>query len=52
MTTKLQNLINPQVMADMISAGLPAKIKFTPLAKVDNTLAARPGNTITVPKYA
>lgn len=52
MTTKLQNLVNPQVMADMISAGLPAKIKFTPLAKVDNTLAARPGNTITVPKYA
>lgn len=52
MTTKLQNLINPQVMADMISAGLPQKIKFAPLAKVDNSLAARPGNTITVPKYA
>lgn len=51
MTTKLQNLVNPQVMADMISAGLPAKIKFTPLAKVDTTLTARPGNTITVPKY-
>ena len=50
--TKLQNLVNPQVMADMISAGLPAKIKFTPLAKVDTTLVARPGNTITVPKYA
>lgn len=50
--TKIANLVNPQVMADMISAGLPAKIKFTPLAKVDNTLAARPGNTITVPKYA
>lgn len=50
--TKLANLVNPQVMADMISAGLPAKIKFTPLAKVDTTLAARPGNTITVPKYA
>lgn len=50
--TKIANLVNPQVMADMINAGLPAKIKFTPLAKVDNTLAARPGNTITVPKYA
>ena len=50
--TKLANLVNPQVMADMISAGLPAKIKFTPLAKVDTTLVARPGNTITVPKYA
>lgn len=52
MTTKLQNLINPQVMADMISAGLPAKIRFAPLAKIDTTLTARPGNTITVPKYA
>ena len=49
--TKLANLVNPQVMADMISAGLPAKIKFTPLAKVDTTLAARPGNTITIPRY-
>ena len=50
--TKIANLVNPEVMADMINAGLPAKIKFTPLAKVDNTLAARAGNTITVPKYA
>jgi len=50
--TQLVNLINPQVMADMISAELPNKIKFAPLARVDRTLASRPGNTITVPKYA
>ncbi|MBQ6712501.1 MAG: N4-gp56 family major capsid protein [Selenomonadales bacterium] len=50
--TKIENLVNPQVMADMINATLPAKIKFTPLAKVDSTLTARAGNTITVPKYA
>lgn len=50
--TKIENLVNPQVMADMISASLPAKIKFTPLAHVDSTLVARAGNTITVPKYA
>lgn len=50
--TKLSNLINPQVMADMISAELPKKIKFAPLARVDQTLAGQPGNTITVPKYA
>lgn len=50
--TKIANLVNPQVMADMISAGLPKKIKFTPLAHVDNSLASRAGNTITVPKYA
>lgn len=50
--TTLSNLINPQVMADMISAELPNKIKFAPLARIDDTLASQPGNTITVPKYA
>lgn len=50
--TKLENLINPEVMADMISATLPKKIKFTPIAHVDTTLAGRAGDTITVPKYA
>ncbi|WP_425203987.1 N4-gp56 family major capsid protein [Priestia megaterium] len=50
--TKLSNLINPEVMADMISAELPNKIKFAPLARIDSTLAGQPGNTITVPKYA
>jgi N4-gp56 family major capsid protein len=50
--TVLSNLINPQVMADMISAELPNKIKFAPLARVDRTLAGQPGNTITVPKFA
>ena len=50
--TKLTNLINPEVMAPMISAKLPKKIKFSPIAKIDDTLAGQPGNTITVPKYA
>lgn len=50
--TKLANLVNPQVMADMVSASLPKKIKFTPLARIDTTLVGRPGDTITVPKYA
>lgn len=50
--TVLSGLINPEVMADMISASLPAKIKFAPLAKIDDTLVGQPGDTITVPKYA
>lgn len=50
--TKLSNLVNPQVMADMISATLPKKIKFSPIAKIDTTLVGRPGDTVTVPKYA
>lgn len=50
--TKLENLVNPEVMAQMVSAKLPKKIKFSPIAKVDSTLVGRPGDTITVPKYA
>lgn len=49
--TKLDQLVNPQVMADMISAELPKKIKVAPLATIDNTLVGRPGNEITVPAY-
>lgn len=50
--TKIENLINPQVMSDMISAKIPDKIVVTPFAKVDTTLQGRAGDTITVPKYA
>lgn len=49
--TKLAQMVNPEVMADMISAELPKKIKVTPLAKVDTTLVGRPGDTITVPSF-
>lgn len=49
--TKLQNLIDPEVMAPMISAQLPKAIKFNAIAPVDNTLEGQPGSTITVPKY-
>lgn len=50
--TKLSDLINPQVMADMISAKIASKLVVAPFAKVDNTLSGRPGDTITVPQYA
>ena len=49
--TKLDNLIDPEVMAPMISAKLAKAIKVTPFANIDNTLQGRPGSTITVPKY-
>lgn len=51
-TTMISDLINPQVMADMISAKVPNKLVVAPFAKVDTTLVGRPGNTITVPQYA
>lgn len=50
-TTKIADLINPQVMADMISAKVEKKIVVAPFAKVDTSLVGVPGNTITVPKY-
>lgn len=51
-TTQLADLINPQVMADMISAKIPMKIVVAPFAKIDTTLVGQPGDTITVPQYA
>lgn len=51
-TTKLAQLIDPEVMAPMISAKLEKAIVATPFAKIDTTLEGRPGDTITVPKYA
>lgn len=49
--TKLAQMINPEVMADMISAKLPKMLKFTPLAFVERTLVGQPGTTVTVPKW-
>lgn len=49
--TKLAQLIDPEVMAPMISAKLSSAIVATPFAKIDNTLVGRPGSTITVPRY-
>jgi len=51
-TTMIDDLINPQVMADMISAKVESKIVVAPFAKVDTSLVGVPGNTITVPQYA
>lgn len=49
--TKLINLVNPQVLADMISAELPNAIRFAPLATVGRKLVGQAGNTLTMPKY-
>lgn len=50
-TTTTAQVINPQVMADMVSAKLPKLIKFTPLAVIDTTLVGRPGDELTVPQW-
>lgn len=51
MLTKLEQLINPEVMADIISAELPNALRATGFMKVDSTLTGRAGNTITIPRY-
>ena len=50
-TTKIENLIDPEVMAPMISAKIDSAIVATPFANIDSTLAGQPGDTITLPKY-
>ena len=49
--TKLNNLINPEVMGAMIGAKIDAQLKLTPYAKVDTTLVGVPGDTKTVPSW-
>jgi len=49
--TGIGNLVNPQVMADMISAELPKAIKFMPILDDDATLKNRAGTELTVPRY-
>ncbi|MGN0339519.1 MAG: N4-gp56 family major capsid protein [Lachnospira sp.] len=50
-TTMIADLIDPEVMADMISGKIEKKMVTSPFCKVDNTLQGRPGTTITVPQY-
>ena len=49
--TQIAQMVNPEVMADMVSAKLDKMIKFTPLAYVERMLVGQPGTTITVPKW-
>ena len=50
--TKLTNLMNPEVMGDWVTEHLEKEMKFSPLCRIDLTLAGRAGDTVTVPKYA
>ena len=50
-TTKLADIINPEVMGPMIGAKVEALCKITPYAKVDTTLQGVPGDTKTTPSW-
>lgn len=50
--TKLTNLIDPQVLADFLDVKMMDAIKFAPLCAVRTDLVGKPGDTLTLPKYA
>ena len=51
MTTKLENLINPQVMGASIAHSLPSKLRFGTLSRFDDTLEGQAGDSVTIPTF-
>ena len=49
--TKLNNLIDPEVLAEYLDVKLMKAIKFAPLCAVNNELQGRPGSKLTLPQY-
>ena len=49
--TKLNNLLDPQVIGAYLDVKLIDKIKLAPIAEVNRELEGRPGSTITFPKW-
>ncbi|UXR51593.1 N4-gp56 family major capsid protein [Staphylococcus simulans] len=50
-TTKVSNLIVPEVLAPMMQAELDKKLRFAQFADIDSTLAGQPGDTLTFPAF-
>ncbi len=51
-TTMLNDLINPQVVADLVNDKLVDAIQVLPLCAVDRALEGRSGSKVLLPKYA
>ena len=50
--TYRENLFIPEVIADLIETKLTDKMVFAPLAMIDSTLAAGPGDAVKLPYYS
>lgn len=50
-TTKIADLIVPEVLAPFIERKIEAKLVFAPIAVIDRTLQGKPGDTITYPQW-
>ena len=49
---KLENLIDPQVLAEFLTVKMMDAIKLSPLCNVRNDLVGVAGDTLSIPKYA
>lgn len=49
--TKLENLINPEILADMVDKKLVDAMRFAPLATIDTTLEGQAGSKIKLPHF-
>lgn len=47
----MNDVLNPEVLADMISAKLPTASTLLQVFQMDDTLEGQPGDTITIPKW-
>lgn len=50
--TRIENMVDPEIMTNMVSAGLPKAIAFSGIAGIDSTLEGQAGSTIVVPKFS
>ena len=48
---KLENFIDPQVLAEYLDVKMMDAIKFAPICGVNTELQGRPGSTLTLPMY-